>query len=49
MKTEVLLLWAGCLTAIVLSVLRLVWAATAVERLLMLALALLTAASLRRR
>ncbi|MGE4276267.1 MAG: hypothetical protein AB7E30_03705 [Lawsonibacter sp.] len=49
MKTEILLLWTGCLMAIALSIFRLVWVATSLERLLMLALALLTAVSLRRR
>ncbi|MEA4933007.1 MAG: hypothetical protein VB071_05385 [Lawsonibacter sp.] len=49
MKTEILFLWAGCLMSIALSVFRLVWVATSLERLLMLALALLTATSLRRR
>lgn len=49
MKTEILFLWTGCLMAITLSVFRLIWVAASWERLLMLSLALLTAASLRRR
>lgn len=49
MKTEILLLWTSCLMAIALSLFRLIWVATSLERLLILSLALITAANLRRR
>lgn len=38
MKTGVLMVWTGCLVSITLSVLHFAWIATAVERVLVLAL-----------
>ena len=49
MKEGVLLLWSGCLLSIALSLAHFAWVATPQERLLLLALLVLTAGSLRRR
>ena len=48
MKTGVLLLWTACLAALALSLLRLIFWATAGEKLLLLLLALAAAGSLHR-
>lgn len=44
MKTGVLMVWTGCLVSITLSVLHFAWIATAVERVLVLALLALAGA-----
>lgn len=49
MKAGVLILWSGCLLSIAWSLVRFAWMATPQERLLGLALLVLTAGSLRRR
>ena len=49
LKTGVLLLWALCVLSIAGSLFHLIWAATPLERLLTLALFLLTAANLHRK
>jgi len=48
-RTGVLVLWTACLLSIALSVLHFAWIATTQERLLVLAVGVLTAGSLRKR